>query len=70
MATIDLQKIKVVLEKKQLTKVTVRVGLVLDITGSMRTKNGTVWSGFWQWLINLMITGCWMYGCMITNSPD
>ncbi|MCC2931043.1 VWA domain-containing protein [Bacillus mojavensis] len=46
MATIDLQKksIKIVLEKKQLTKVTARVGLVLDITGSMRTlyKNGTV----------------------------
>lgn len=44
MATIDLQKKKVVLEKKQLTKVTARVGLVLDITGSMRTlyKNGTV----------------------------
>ncbi|MCY8145184.1 VWA domain-containing protein [Bacillus inaquosorum] len=46
MATIDLQKksVKIVLEKKQLTKVTARVGLVLDITGSMRTlyKNGTV----------------------------
>lgn len=38
MATIDLQKksVKIVLEKKQLTKVTARVGLVLDITGSMR----------------------------------
>nr|BAA06482.1 hypothetical protein [Bacillus subtilis] len=46
MATIDLQKksVKIVLEKKQLTKVTARVGLVLDITGSMRPlyKNGTV----------------------------
>ncbi len=46
MATIDLQKksVKIVLEKKQLTKVTARVGLVLDMTGSMRPlyKNGTV----------------------------
>ncbi len=46
MATIDLQKksVKIVLEKKQLTKVTARIGLVLDITGSMRQlyKNGTV----------------------------
>lgn len=46
MGTIDLQKksLKVVLEKKQLTAVTARVGLVLDITGSMRTlyKSGTV----------------------------
>ncbi|OCA80845.1 vWA domain-containing protein [Pseudobacillus wudalianchiensis] len=46
MGTIDLQKksLKVVLEKKQLTTVTARVGLVLDITGSMRAlyKNGTV----------------------------
>ncbi|MEH7123880.1 VWA domain-containing protein [Bacillus sp. JJ1532] len=46
MATIDLQKksVKIVLEKKNLTTVTARVGLVLDITGSMRTlyKNGTV----------------------------
>lgn len=46
MATIDLQKksVKIVLEKKQLTKVTARVGLVLDITGSIRPlyKNGTV----------------------------
>lgn len=46
MATIDLQKksVKIVLEKKQLTKVMARVGLVLDITGLMRTlyKNGTV----------------------------
>ncbi|WML38272.1 VWA domain-containing protein [Neobacillus sp. OS1-2] len=46
MATIDLQKksVKVVLEKKNLVKVTARVGLVLDITGSMRNfyKNGTV----------------------------
>jgi hypothetical protein len=46
MATIDLQKksVKIVLEKKKLEKVTARVGLVLDITGSMRNlyKNGTV----------------------------
>ncbi|MFJ7725224.1 vWA domain-containing protein [Neobacillus sp. NPDC097160] len=46
MATIDLQKksVKIVLEKKNLEKVTARVGLVLDITGSMRTlyKNGSV----------------------------
>lgn len=46
MATIDLQKktVKIVLEKKKLTTVKARVGLVLDITGSMRTlyKNGTV----------------------------
>ena len=46
MSTIDLQKksVKMVLEKKNLTEVTARVGLVLDITGSMRTlyKNGTV----------------------------
>ncbi|AZU60715.1 vWA domain-containing protein [Neobacillus mesonae] len=46
MATIDLQKksVKIVLEKKSLTKVRARVGLVLDITGSMRSlyKNGTV----------------------------
>ncbi|RJS61185.1 VWA domain-containing protein [Bacillus sp. PK3_68] len=46
MGAIDLQKksLKVVLEKKQLTAVTARVGLVLDITGSMRTlyKKGTV----------------------------
>ena len=46
MSTIDLQKksVKIVLEKKKLTEVTARVGLVLDITGSMRTlyKNGTV----------------------------
>ena len=46
MSTIDLQKksVKIVLEKKNLTNVTARVGLVLDITGSMRTlyKNGTV----------------------------
>ncbi|MCM3764942.1 VWA domain-containing protein [Neobacillus niacini] len=46
MATIDLQKktVKIVLEKKNLVKVTARVGLVLDITGSMRNlyKNGTV----------------------------
>ncbi|RLQ93230.1 vWA domain-containing protein [Falsibacillus albus] len=46
MGTIDLQKrsVKIILEKKELTKVTARVGLVLDITGSMRKlyKNGTV----------------------------
>lgn len=46
MATIDLQKksVKVVLEKKNLEKVRARVGLVLDITGSMRNlyKDGTV----------------------------
>jgi len=46
MATIDLQKksVKIMLEKKQITHVKARVGLVLDITGSMRTlyKNGTV----------------------------
>ncbi|WP_066392979.1 vWA domain-containing protein [Neobacillus mesonae] len=46
MATIDLQKksVKIVLEKKSLNKVRARVGLVLDITGSMRSlyKNGTV----------------------------
>ncbi|WNS75851.1 VWA domain-containing protein [Bacillus sp. DTU_2020_1000418_1_SI_GHA_SEK_038] len=46
MATIDLQKksVRIVLEKKNLATVTARVGLVLDITGSMRTlyKNGTV----------------------------
>lgn len=46
MATIDLQKksVKIVLEKKNLTTVRARVGLVLDITGSMRTlyKSGTV----------------------------
>ncbi|MDF1508619.1 VWA domain-containing protein [Robertmurraya sp. DFI.2.37] len=46
MATIDLQKktVKIILEKKKLTTVRARVGLVLDITGSMRTlyNNGTV----------------------------
>jgi len=46
MSTIDLQKksVKIILEKKKITNVTARVGLVLDITGSMRTlyKNGTV----------------------------
>ncbi|MBU8785866.1 MULTISPECIES: vWA domain-containing protein [Bacillus] len=46
MNSISLQKksLNIVLEKKQLTKVTARVGLVLDITGSMRSlyKNGTV----------------------------
>ncbi|MCM3569702.1 VWA domain-containing protein [Neobacillus mesonae] len=48
MATIDLQKksVKIVLEKKNLVKVRARVGLVLDITGSMRNlyKSGTVQS--------------------------
>lgn len=46
MATIDLQKksVRIVLEKKNITTVRARVGLVLDITGSMRTlyKSGTV----------------------------
>ncbi len=46
MKTIDLQKksVRIVFEKKKLTSVQARVGLVLDITGSMRTmyKNGTV----------------------------
>jgi len=46
MNTIDLQKksVRIVLEKKKLTSVQARVGLVLDITGSMRNmyKNGTV----------------------------
>ncbi len=46
MATIDLQKksVKIVLEKKKIEMVKARVGLVLDITGSMRTlyNNGTV----------------------------
>lgn len=46
MNTIDLQKksVRIVLEKKKLTSVQARVGLVLDISGSMRTmyKNGTV----------------------------
>lgn len=46
LSTIDLQKksVKIVLEKKEIANVTARVGLVLDITGSMRTlyKNGTV----------------------------
>lgn len=46
MATIDLQKksVQIVLEKKKITTVRARVGLVLDITGSMRTlyKSGTV----------------------------
>lgn len=46
MSTIDLQKknVRIVLEKKQLTKVKARVGLVLDLTGSMRKmyNNGTV----------------------------
>ncbi len=46
MSTIDLQKksLKIVLEKKQLTHVQAQVGLVLDITGSMRSmyKSGTV----------------------------
>jgi len=46
MNTIDLQKksVRIILEKKKLTGVQARVGLVLDITGSMRKmyKNGTV----------------------------
>ncbi|SFA70864.1 MULTISPECIES: VWA domain-containing protein [unclassified Bacillus (in: firmicutes)] len=46
MSTISLMKktAGVVLEKKKLTGVVARVGLVLDISGSMRTlyKNGTV----------------------------
>lgn len=46
MATIDLQKksVKIVLEKKKIAAVKARVGLVLDITGSMRPlyRNGTV----------------------------
>ncbi|MGO4544874.1 VWA domain-containing protein [Paenibacillus sp. 2TAB23] len=43
---IDLRKklVQVTLEKKKLTNVVARVGIVLDITGSMQTlyKNGTV----------------------------
>ncbi|CAM4405031.1 stress response protein SCP2 [Paenibacillus endophyticus] len=43
---IDLRKklVQITLEKKQLTNVVARVGIVLDITGSMQTlyKNGTV----------------------------
>ncbi|KZZ83195.1 vWA domain-containing protein [Bacillus sp. SJS] len=46
MSTINLMKknVQIVLEKKQLAGVTARVGLVLDISGSMRKlyKNGTV----------------------------
>lgn len=46
MATIDLQKksVKIVLEKKNIATIKARVGLVLDITGSMRSlyKSGTV----------------------------
>ena len=46
MNTIDLQKksVRIILEKKKLTGVQARVGLVLDITGSMRKmyRNGTV----------------------------
>ncbi|MGX6441739.1 vWA domain-containing protein [Neobacillus sp. K501] len=46
MATINLMKktVGVILEKKKLTDVVARVGLVLDISGSMRNlyKNGTV----------------------------
>jgi len=46
MNTIDLQKksVRIILEKKKLTGVQARVGLVLDITGSMRKmyKDGTV----------------------------
>jgi stress response protein SCP2 len=44
--TIDLRKkmVQITLEKKKLTGVVARVGIVLDITGSMQTlyKNGTV----------------------------
>ncbi|WP_246294205.1 vWA domain-containing protein [Paenibacillus planticolens] len=46
LAPIDLRKkiVQMALEKKQLTSVMARVGLVLDITGSMHAlyKNGTV----------------------------
>lgn len=46
LSAIDLRKktVQVTLEKKQMTGVMARVGLVLDISGSMRTlyKNGTV----------------------------
>lgn len=46
LSVIDLRKkiVQVTLEKKQMTHVMARVGLVLDISGSMRTlyKNGTV----------------------------
>ncbi|MDQ0194949.1 arginyl-tRNA synthetase [Paenibacillus wynnii] len=44
--SIDLRKriVQFTLEKKELTGVTARVGIVLDITGSMRNlyNNGTV----------------------------
>lgn len=46
LSTIDLRKkiVQITLEKKKLTNFTARVGLVLDISGSMQTlyKNGTV----------------------------
>ncbi|WP_229757460.1 vWA domain-containing protein [Paenibacillus marchantiophytorum] len=46
LSTIDLRKklVQITLEKKQLTHLTARVGLVLDISGSMRHlyNNGTV----------------------------
>ncbi len=46
LAPIDLRKkiVQITLEKKKLTHVEARVGIVLDITGSMQTlyKNGTV----------------------------
>ncbi|WP_409348556.1 vWA domain-containing protein [Paenibacillus phyllosphaerae] len=46
MSTIDLRKklVQLTLEKKKLTGVVARVGIVLDITGSMQTlyRNGTV----------------------------
>ncbi|WP_229521471.1 vWA domain-containing protein [Paenibacillus monticola] len=46
MSSIDLRKkiVEFTLEKKQLTGVSARVGIVLDITGSMKTlyNNGTV----------------------------
>lgn len=80
MATIDLQKksVKIVLQKKQLTKVTARVGLVLDMTGSMRMlyKNGTVQNVVERVLAvadqfdDNGLLDVWVYGCMIMNSPD
>ncbi|WP_312883270.1 vWA domain-containing protein [Paenibacillus germinis] len=46
LSSIDLRKkiVQITLEKKKLTNFTARVGLVLDISGSMQTlyKNGTV----------------------------
>lgn len=46
LSSIDLRKkiVQITLEKKKLTEVTARVGIVLDITGSMRNlyNNGTV----------------------------